>query len=91
MVFLESAQIISTILATTIYSLKNIKHLSICCGIFQCSQKIDNNEAEKQINELNEHINLLQSQLGKTTELLKKSKAYISPREELNLENEIKR
>ena len=72
-------------IATIIYSLKNVKHLSLFYGLIQCSQKT--NTDDENVKKLEEQISLLEEQLILTTESLKRLKnCKITPR---NNEDEI--
>ena len=47
----ETITSITMSIASIIYATKNIKHLSICFGIFQCENKNDQDEEIKQLQE----------------------------------------
>jgi len=84
--YIDLIQTITMTIATIIYSLKNVKHLSLFYGLIQCSQKVKDNDDEN-VKNLENQINLLEEQLFLTTESLKKLKnCKITPR---NNEDEI--
>lgn len=80
MAIIEIIQTVSMTIATIIYSMKNVKHLTLCFGLIECVQKSNQDE---EIKNLEEQIYLLETQLKTTTEHLKRVKSYIkTPREE---------
>ena len=45
----ETLSSVTMSIASIIYATKNVKHLSICCGIFQCTQKSDQDQQIKEL------------------------------------------
>lgn len=78
--YIQLIQTITMTIATIIYSLKNIKYLSLFYGFIVCQQKTTSDD---EVQKLQDHINILEKQLQTTTDHLKKVKHRITPRNQI--------
>jgi len=76
--YIELIQTVTMTIATIIYSLKNIKKLSLFYGLIYCQQRVSDDD---EIKKLEDQILLLESQLKLTTDTLKRVKYKITPRQ----------